>query len=269
MRGYEDILKTAGYTEKKEDSLQFPESVQEPDKQKLYVIAAELLMARLEVDNMNPASQSQQQQQIESSSSPFNQRRAQTAVVSSNTGISMGGGGVSNNQWGNQQGQGYRGFGGGQMQHQQPQQSGYQQQQYSSRTSMQGYHSPGFGSSQSVAMQPGYGDQAAMQRQVTIQQQFQQEHQQGFQSGYQQEYRSELQQDPQLHQQQQSQHYEAPRKDVQAYGQEQWHRSQSVDTLSSNQPAMNGSTRAATENLYVLCRVHEHDCAECVVCVCV
>ena len=108
MKGCEDILKTAGYTEKKEDSLQFPESVQEPDKQKLYVIAAELLMARLEVDRMNPASQSHQQGGDGSSlrqQSPANQRRVQTAFVSSTStgGSGMGGGsgssiGVGSNQ---------------------------------------------------------------------------------------------------------------------------------------------------------------------------
>ena len=63
MQGYEDILRTAGYTEKDENSLQFPDSVQEPDKTKLYVIAAELLMARLEVEQMNNATQQQQLQQ--------------------------------------------------------------------------------------------------------------------------------------------------------------------------------------------------------------
>lgn len=114
MRGYEDILKTAGYTEKKEDSLQFPESVQEPDKQKLYVIAAELLMARLEVDRMNPASQSQQGAEGSSlrQPSPANQRRVQTAFVSSTSsstgGSGMGGGsgssiGVGSNQLVSQQ----------------------------------------------------------------------------------------------------------------------------------------------------------------------
>ena len=57
MKGYDDILRTAGYTEKGENLLQFPDSVTEPNKDKLYVIAAELLMARLEVDQMNAATQ--------------------------------------------------------------------------------------------------------------------------------------------------------------------------------------------------------------------
>ena len=183
MRGYEDILKTAGYTEKKEDSLQFPESIQEPDKQKLYVIAAELLMARLEVDRMNPASQSQQQQ-AESSSSPFNQRRVQTALVSSTTGSGMAGG-VGSSQWGSQQGQNYGRTGGDQIQQQLPQQPGYQQQQqqYSSRTTVLGYNYGG-GTSQSVAAHPGYGEQAAPQREMHRQQQFQLGHHLEYQLGY-------------------------------------------------------------------------------------
>ena len=62
MKGYEDILRMVGYLKKEENSLQFPESIQEPNKQKLYIMAAELLMARLEVDRMNQLSQVQQQQ---------------------------------------------------------------------------------------------------------------------------------------------------------------------------------------------------------------
>ena len=49
MKGYEEILRTAGYTEKDGNSLTFPESVEEPDQAKLSVLAAELLMAKLEV----------------------------------------------------------------------------------------------------------------------------------------------------------------------------------------------------------------------------
>ena len=63
MKGYEDILVKVGYTEREEDILKFPEHVQEPDKTKLYVLAAELLMAKLEVDQMNNATQQQQQQE--------------------------------------------------------------------------------------------------------------------------------------------------------------------------------------------------------------
>ena len=112
MRGYEDILKTAGYTEKDENSLQFPDSVQEPDKTKLYVIAAELLMARLEVEQMNSATQQQQWQQQEQQgdslffqqSSPRQQSRAQTAMVHNpplpSSSSSSGG---TSGQWGQQQ----------------------------------------------------------------------------------------------------------------------------------------------------------------------
>ena len=50
MKGYESILQIAGY---KEDSSM--EDVLEPDKGKLSVLAAELLMAKLEVEQMNNA----------------------------------------------------------------------------------------------------------------------------------------------------------------------------------------------------------------------
>ena len=42
-----------GYTELGGNSLQFPEYVLEPEKPKLYIIAAELLMAKLEVEQLN------------------------------------------------------------------------------------------------------------------------------------------------------------------------------------------------------------------------
>jgi hypothetical protein len=286
MRGYEDILKTAGYTEKKEDSLQFPESVQEPDKQKLYVIAAELLMARLEVDKMNPASQSQQQQQLGEGSlrqpSPANQRRAQTALVASTTcsgnGMGVGGGSrdfsVGSNQLvASQQGQNYSGgiggIGGAQAQQQLLQQQPsyhhqqHQPQQYSSRTAVHGGgygYGPAGASFQSVGMQPGYrAEQSAMQQQQQQQQrqqempkpqQLQLEPQLGYQSSYQQESRSALRQEMQqpVHHNQ-NQPRDTPREDPRAHGQ-QWHRSQSDDSLSSSQLTSNGSTRAvSTENL--------------------
>ena len=50
MKGYESILQIAGYDE---DSSM--EDVLEPDKGKLSVLAAELLMAKLEVEQMNKA----------------------------------------------------------------------------------------------------------------------------------------------------------------------------------------------------------------------
>jgi hypothetical protein len=53
MKGHEDILRLIGYTELGENSLQFPEYVLEPEKPKLYVMAAELLMAKLEVEQLS------------------------------------------------------------------------------------------------------------------------------------------------------------------------------------------------------------------------
>ena len=52
MEGSISILRKVGYTEDGENSLQFPEDVQEPNKEKLFSIAAELLMAKLEVETM-------------------------------------------------------------------------------------------------------------------------------------------------------------------------------------------------------------------------
>ena len=50
MEGARRILKEIGYSEDKTTAMQFPDSVEEPDKQKLHIIAAELLMAKLEVE---------------------------------------------------------------------------------------------------------------------------------------------------------------------------------------------------------------------------
>ena len=59
MKGHEEIIQTIGYTENKGTALCFPDSVQEPDKARLCVLAAELLMAKLEVEDMkNAASES-------------------------------------------------------------------------------------------------------------------------------------------------------------------------------------------------------------------
>ena len=52
MKGYEEILQIAGYTEKEGTSIEFPEHIQEPDKTKLSILAAELLMAKLEVEQI-------------------------------------------------------------------------------------------------------------------------------------------------------------------------------------------------------------------------
>ena len=53
MKGYENILEIAGYKEKQDSSL---EHVEIPDKAKLSVLAAELLMAKLELEQMNSTS---------------------------------------------------------------------------------------------------------------------------------------------------------------------------------------------------------------------
>ena len=53
MKGHEDILRLMGYTELGGNSLQFPECVIEPEKSKLYIMAAELLMAKIEVEQLN------------------------------------------------------------------------------------------------------------------------------------------------------------------------------------------------------------------------
>ena len=58
MVGALDVLKTIGYSVQTSDSVQFPEHVHEPDKNKLYVMAAELLMAKLEVEMMSKNSTS-------------------------------------------------------------------------------------------------------------------------------------------------------------------------------------------------------------------
>ena len=53
MKGYEDILQIAGYKGKEDSSMEY---VQEPDKIKLSLLAAELLMAKLEIEQMNSTS---------------------------------------------------------------------------------------------------------------------------------------------------------------------------------------------------------------------
>ena len=59
MKGYEDVLRLMGYTEVEQNSLQFPEHVLEPDKPKLYVVVAELLMAKLEMDQLSTTNRQQ------------------------------------------------------------------------------------------------------------------------------------------------------------------------------------------------------------------
>jgi hypothetical protein len=58
MKGYKNILQIIGY---KEDSSM--DDVLEPDKRKLSVLAAELLMAKLEIDQMNSNGSAVQQGQ--------------------------------------------------------------------------------------------------------------------------------------------------------------------------------------------------------------
>lgn len=75
MNGAEEILKLAGYEEERENSICFPDSVEEPDKARLAIIAAELLMAKLEVEQLNNTpSQSPQQQYSTGSSIQLDQR---------------------------------------------------------------------------------------------------------------------------------------------------------------------------------------------------
>ncbi len=70
MKGADEILRNAGYTEARENAMCFPDSVEEPNKESLAVIAAELLMAKLEVEEMSktsPSSTTQQQMSDEQS----------------------------------------------------------------------------------------------------------------------------------------------------------------------------------------------------------
>ena len=53
MEGAKDILERVGYSVVTDTAMQFPEDVVEPDRSRLEAIAAELLMAKLEVDEMN------------------------------------------------------------------------------------------------------------------------------------------------------------------------------------------------------------------------
>ena len=50
MEGARDILTAIGYSERTENAMQFPESVMQPDMRRLCAVAAELLMAKLEVE---------------------------------------------------------------------------------------------------------------------------------------------------------------------------------------------------------------------------
>ncbi len=52
IKGAREVLKIAGYSEERQDSLEFPERVTEPDKPKLYVLTAELHMAKVHLNMM-------------------------------------------------------------------------------------------------------------------------------------------------------------------------------------------------------------------------
>ena len=55
MIGARYILAEMGYSETLESSIKFPDHVEEPDREKLKVIAAELLMANLEAADLRQA----------------------------------------------------------------------------------------------------------------------------------------------------------------------------------------------------------------------
>ena len=59
MEGGRDILRMIGYSEVTQTSMEFPEDVEEPERERLIIIAAELLMANLEVEQLNAAQQAQ------------------------------------------------------------------------------------------------------------------------------------------------------------------------------------------------------------------
>jgi len=65
MDGGKDILKTIGYSVVTETAIEFPESTNEPNRKLLEAVAAELLMAKLEVDEMNTQQQPPPQLQLD------------------------------------------------------------------------------------------------------------------------------------------------------------------------------------------------------------
>ena len=52
MIGARDILEKMGYSETLPTAIKFPDHVKEPDREKLRVIAAELLMGKLEAQGL-------------------------------------------------------------------------------------------------------------------------------------------------------------------------------------------------------------------------
>lgn len=53
INGAKEVLKIAGYSTETDDALEFPSSVEEPDKPWLYMLTAELHMAKLELEMMS------------------------------------------------------------------------------------------------------------------------------------------------------------------------------------------------------------------------
>ena len=73
MEGAKDILKTVGFSVVTETAMEFPESTNEPNRNLLEAVAAELLMAKLEVDEMNTQQQLPPQLQLEQLDQPHTQ----------------------------------------------------------------------------------------------------------------------------------------------------------------------------------------------------
>ena len=79
MEGAYDILNEIGYSQKLENSIQFPQGAASPDMARLCLIAPELLMAKLEVEDIN-------RQQAATSASP---PRARSSSGSSSQRIAL------------------------------------------------------------------------------------------------------------------------------------------------------------------------------------
>ena len=75
MEGAKDILKSVGYSVVTETAMQFPDSTNEPNRTLLEAIAAELLMAKLEVDEKNTQQLSPPRPQPVQSSSDHHQHQ--------------------------------------------------------------------------------------------------------------------------------------------------------------------------------------------------
>ena len=84
MKGYGHILRTIGYTEWDGTCLKFPDHVLEPDSTKLYTLISELLMAKIEVEQLSNGTFRQQHNEMPNLS-PFQHRPSPT--VDSNKGM--------------------------------------------------------------------------------------------------------------------------------------------------------------------------------------